>query len=112
MTAYHQNRAGHRVNGTSRNEVENRQLVLNVHQDASPTVYIAFCLLLIYPTLYDGRQMIKSGLEYFEGWNIVDMGHIITGYTMVAMQIIHGHRVFVTKLSLVLSIFLLSLIHI
>lgn len=39
---------------------------------------------LIYPTIYDGTQMINDGMDYLDDkWNYVDMAHISIGFTNI-----------------------------
>lgn len=46
---------------------------------------IAACL--VYPLIYDGRQMYHEGLNYLnDKWNFVDMIHILFGYINLVMQ--------------------------
>lgn len=45
------------------------------------------CACLIFATIYDFRQMIKQGCDYFlEGWNYLDQMHIWCGYVMIYYQ--------------------------
>lgn len=60
-----------------------------------PTSFIHLCMFgicLILPLFYDFYQACTSGAsEYLmQGWNWVDMLHIILGYINIAMQAIAG----------------------
>jgi hypothetical protein len=55
-----------------------------------PSKLNLYCVLvcLVYPTLFDGNQLAKSGMEYFEDpWNYIDIVHIFGGYLNVFMQL-------------------------
>ena len=44
------------------------------------TLYLLM-VCLVYPLLYDGRQMVKQGVDYLQDfWNYVDILHIGLGY--------------------------------
>ena len=53
---------------------------------AAPEYMIIMGLLLVYPLLYDGIQMFKQGMAYFnDKWNYIDMLHISLGYLNIYM---------------------------
>lgn len=63
-------------------------------------------LLLSYPLIYDGSQLMKQGpFEYFSGfWNYVDIFHILGGYLNIYLQLTYGSKDVKTKCLMILMV--------
>ena len=49
-------------------------------------ILVMMFLLLIYPLMYDGTQLLTQKFEYFKSfWNYVDMFHIFGGFINVVL---------------------------
>ena len=58
---------------------------INPDPDIKLLVIILGCL--VYPTVYDGTQMVKQGADYLtDSWNYLDLTHISLGYYNVYCQ--------------------------
>ena len=65
-------------------------------------------VLLIYPAIYDGAQMLKQGRKYFtQFWNYVDILHILGGYVNIIAQMNNSVQMKSTVLQAVIVISIL-----
>ena len=60
---------------------------VRVNPPPEKILLVIIMIALIYPVVYDGTQMIKQGLEYFnDPWNYIDIFNITLGYYNCYLQ--------------------------
>ena len=73
----------------------------------SKTLLYLSMICLIYPLLYDGTQMHKQGITYYQDpWNYIDILHISMGYINVYFQMFNGTWQIDSKIVMILVILL------
>ena len=73
-----------------------------IPEKSNPFYLLLLAVILIYPLIYDGKQLIMQGpKKYFKQvWNFIDIFHIIGGYLSIFLQLNCGPKAFVCQLLL------------
>jgi len=73
-----------------------------VNPDPNLNLLAVIACCLIYPTFYDGTQMVKNGISYFaDPWNYIDILNISMGYYSIYCQLYNGTWSLSAKLSMI-----------